>query len=114
VAGILSAGGICSHLIGSETHDLSFKEMLDFIGAQPQRTCVPVPGMTICADDQTSGIPQVLPSRGAAIMLSSEDTRQLLTELAVMCRALGRRCSYATRRAIESTTLRLDSQLRTE
>ena len=102
VAGNLSGGGICSHLIGSETNDLTFKEMLDFLSPQKARTCVPVPGMSVCAEDQSKGTPVALKSRGAALALSSDDAYTMLTEVAVMCRMLGRRCSLATKQVINN------------
>jgi hypothetical protein len=96
VAGVLSAGGICSHMISPETNDLSFNEFLDFLSAQPERTCVPVIGMNVCADDQSQGVPVKLPARAAAIVMSSDDWGTKKTELEVACRELGSRCSYET------------------
>lgn len=92
VAGSLSAGGICSHTETAETRILSFNEMLDFLDAAPARTCTPVPGMTVCADDQ-SGAKTELPARGAAIVMSAEDWGAMKTALETACRELGSHCS---------------------
>jgi hypothetical protein len=94
VAGKLSAGGICSHLISDKTGHLSFSEMIDFLEAQPERTCVPVPGMSVCADDQSMGIAVKLSARGAALAMSADDWGTMKTELEVACRMLGKRCTY--------------------
>lgn len=102
VAGDIRAGGLCSHLIGSDTNDLTFQEMLDFLTPQKARHCVPVPGMTVCSEDQSKGAPVDLPARGAAIVISSADAYTMLTEVAVMCRMLGKRCSYATKQVINN------------
>lgn len=99
-AGKLSAGGVCSRLTTSDTNDLSFSEMIDMLEAQPERTCVSVPGFNICADDQSKGTPVTLPSRGAGILMSSADFGVLITELREACRRLGGNCSYATRQVI--------------
>lgn len=117
VAGVLSGGMDCSHLIGSSTSTLTFAEALDFLGPAAERTCVQVghwvntpppadpewqidvPG--VCAQDQTQGVPSKVPARGAAICMSSTDFRLVHDELATMCRLLGKRCSYATHVILE-------------
>lgn len=77
--------------------------MLDFLSAQPDRTCVPVPGMNVCADDQTAGTPIKLPARGAAIAQSSADWDEEHTELETACREMGKGCSYAAQQALART-----------
>ena len=67
--------------------------------AQPKRTCVPVPGFNICADNQTGNAVE-LPERGAAIVMSSDDWGVMATELETACRLLKKVCSYQTMRAI--------------
>lgn len=104
VAGILSAGGICAHSNSPETYDLTFKEYLDFLEAQPERKCVPIPGTTICADDQSHGAVEDIPARGAAICMSSQDWNTMKTELEAACRQLGAQCSYAVKSAIARMT----------
>lgn len=104
--GHLSLGGICSHLISSDTFTLSFAEMVDFIDAQPDRTCVPVPGMKVCADDQTTGTAVDLPARGGAIITSAEDWGTLKTELETACREMGKGCSYAVKQSISALARR--------
>ncbi len=95
MAGVLSAGGICSNLIGPATNDLTFVEFLDFLSAQPvPRRCVPVLGMSVCKEDQSAGVAVDLPARGPAIGMSAEDFGFVVQELAIMCRMLGKRCSY--------------------
>lgn len=98
-AGKLSAGGICTHLISPEKTFISFNEILDMLEAQPERECVPVPGLSVCADNQ-NGTPQKIPARGAAIIMSAEDWGAMKTELEEACRKLGKRCSYEVRQMI--------------
>lgn len=74
--------------------------MVDFLEAQPARTCVPVPGLPVCADKQ-EGAQAALPARGAAIVMSSDDWGAMKTELETACRQLGKQCSYAVRRALQ-------------
>ena len=100
VAGRLADGGICTHTLSSETNNLSLNEMIDFLEPQPARHCVPVPGMTICADDQSQGTAVDLPARGGAIAESSEDWKQRQVELEQACRLLGKKCKLDTRTAI--------------
>ena len=102
VAGLLSAGGSCSHLTTSDTKDLTFVELIDMIEAQNARTCVPVPGFNICAQDQSKGELVNLPARGAALILSSDDAGTLITELATACRKLGSSCTYEMRQGIRN------------
>jgi hypothetical protein len=90
----VSQGAICSHLISTSTSVLTFAETIDFLEAQPVRSCVPVPGMTVCADDQTTGTPLSIPARGAAIIISSADWEVLSTEIQQMCREMGKSCTY--------------------
>jgi hypothetical protein len=104
VAGDLSGGGICSHLLDATTLSLSFTEMVDFLDAQPDRSCVQVPGMPVCADDQSTGVAVKLPARGAAIVMSAADWGTMKTELEVACRELGKGCSYAVQKAVANMT----------
>lgn len=101
VAGRLSGGGLCAHMLSDSTFLLSFAEMLDFLEAHQERTCVPVPGLNVCAQDQSHGAPAKLPARGAAIVMSAEDWGEKKTELEIACRELGKRCSYAMQKAID-------------
>jgi len=82
------------------TRDLTFNEFLDFLEAQPERDCVPVPSMNVCADDQTQGVRSHLPARGAAIVMSADDWGRKKTELGQACREMGASCSYSMRAAI--------------
>lgn len=78
--------------------------MLD---AQEGRTCVPVPGMQVCADDQSVGAPVALPARGGAIVMSAQDWGTLKTELETACREMGKSCTYATKQAITALARRM-------
>lgn len=98
-AGDLSSGGLVTHLTDSNTAILSFTETLDFLDAQVDRSCVPVPGLPVCADTQI-GNPITLSARGAAIALSSADFQILITEIETMCRQAGSSCTYQTQAII--------------
>lgn len=103
-AGKLSAGGICSRLTSKETNDLTFNELIDLLEAQSERTCVPVPGFPVCADDQSNGVVTKLPARGASMIISSDDFEVLITELQQACRELGNKCSYETQKILEKNS----------
>lgn len=92
VAGSITAGGICSHLLTTDTLDLTEREFIDMIKAQPDRVCVPVKGLNICSDDQSSGLAIHLPARGASILMFSDEWGEMKTELAMLCRMAGRKC----------------------
>lgn len=100
-AGKLSQGGLCTHLTNNKTSLLTFNELIDFIEAQPERTCVPVPGFPVCADDQSQGVPVKMPARGAAFILSASDFGQIALELQEGCRMLGKRCSFQMQLLVE-------------
>jgi hypothetical protein len=95
-----SDGSFCSHLISATSINLTLNETLDFLNAQPQRFCVPVLGMPICADDQLQGTQVMMSARGAAIFMSDQDWNTMKTELEEACRELGSSCSYATQSMI--------------
>lgn len=101
VAGKLSAGGICSHLISPATHDLTLYEMIDFLEAQPERECIPVPGFEICQKNPTSGTLQKLPARGAAIIMPAKDWGELKQELELACRYMGQHCTRKMRALLQ-------------
>jgi len=96
----MSEGGGCSHLISTATFKLSEAEMIDLLLPQQERTCVPVLGLPVCADDQTQGTLVVLPARGASIIMTSSDWGTFETELEEACRELGSRCSMSLQKAI--------------
>jgi hypothetical protein len=101
-SGHITDGLLCSHLLTAQTEILSFNETLDFLDAQPySRTCVPVPGFQVCADDQSHGALVTLPPRGAAVAMSSNDWGIMKTELETACRELGSRCSFKVQTAIK-------------
>jgi hypothetical protein len=94
-AGRLSAGADCGHLISAKTQALTFKEAIDMLEAQPKRTCVPIEGMEVCKEDQSTGTPTELPARGAGVFLSALTFTSLKTELEILCRQRKSKCSYA-------------------
>jgi len=100
----LSRGGIWAETNTSATGDLTFSEMIDFIEPQAERTCVPVPGFPVCADDQTQGTPVTLPARSGAIMQSTDDWGKNKTALEQLCRQAGSSCSYE---AVQSATQKI-------
>lgn len=81
--------------------------MLDLINPQEDRTCVPLAGMPVCADDQSSGKAVDLPARGGSFVISESDFGQLKTEVDQMCREMGPSCTIAQQRAIEAAFSRL-------
>lgn len=94
VAGQLSAGAIWAETLTAATGDLSLNELLDMLQPQPERTCVPVPGFNICADDQSHGVPAKLAARSGAILMEARAWNEIKTALEQACRELGKRCSY--------------------
>ena len=98
--GDLQNGGLVTHLTDLSSSTTSFAETLDFIQAQPDRKCVPVKGLPICADNQNAGIAVDLPARGAAIMMSDADFESISVELQTMCRIMGKNCTYQTQALI--------------
>lgn len=93
--GKLSIGQICTHSLNSDETTLTSAEAFDFLEAQPERTCVPVPGFNVCSHDQTTGAPVDLPARGAAIAQSALDYAMETGELETACRLLGSKCTVA-------------------
>lgn len=111
LAGRLSAmgGGICAHLRSPATNDLTFKELIDMLEAQPDRECIPlctvyklVSGKPVCVDflnicaenPLPDEVTVKLPARGAAIIMQDSDWNEFKTEAEIACRMLGRRCKY--------------------
>ncbi len=82
VAGQLSAGMICGETLTDKTSELTLEETLEFLSPRP-------------------GSPGV-PARAGAICQSAEDWNKQKSALEAACRALGRRCSYEIKQAIES------------
>lgn len=74
VAGEMSAGANCSHLISSDTEKKTFDQFMDFLDASP--------------------------SKGSAICISAEDLKVMKTELEQMCRMLKKRCSYQVQKIV--------------
>lgn len=101
VAGKLAAGSICAKLTDDTTGDLSFTETVDFLEPKPARECVAVTGFPVCADDQSQGSSVKLPARGAAVVMSSDDFGDVLTELKTLCRGAGDKCTFETRQKLD-------------
>jgi hypothetical protein len=95
-AAILPAGADCANDQTSKITPLSYREYIDFLEAQPERTCVPVPGMNVCADDQAHGVPVKLPARAPADAESDDDFTDIKTVLEQACAELKDRCSPET------------------
>ena len=102
VAGTLSAGGIWAESQTDATGDLSLTELIDMLEPQVERTCVPVSGFSICADNQTVGVPTLLPARAGAIIRSAEDEAKIKLALEKACRYLGNKCTKEIRNTIAS------------
>jgi hypothetical protein len=62
--------------------------------AQKARSCVPVKGMNICKEDQSSGAAIALPARGSGIFVQAEDDNEKKIEIETLCRMAGQNCSY--------------------
>lgn len=90
----MSAGAIWAETNTPKTGDLSLSELIDFIEPQSERECVPVPGFSVCADDQSHGEKVKLPARAGAVMRSAEDEMKLHTAVEQACRDLGNHCKY--------------------
>lgn len=99
-AGEVSAGGLCAHTLTGATLTLSFNEFVDFLEPQAARTCAVVPGMQVCADNQSAGPSVSLPARAGAISMSALDWDTETTELETACRELGDRCSESTQQTL--------------
>jgi hypothetical protein len=121
VQGLITQGGMCAHTVYAvPAYPVSTTEILDLLNAQPQdRTCVPAGqalapdgktvtenGIEACADDQSRGVPAVLPARGASVILSDPDYVALTTAAQEACRELGDRCSYQVQSALKALRVR--------
>lgn len=118
-AGSIAAGGICTHLLTSETHDLTFNEFVDYLEPQEARECIPksirwkktttktavgpvigwemTKWMNVCAENKIDlywGKKQKLPMRGGALAMSPSDWGGMKTDLEAACRELGTSCKY--------------------
>lgn len=81
VAGRLSDGGICSHLLTPDTESMTFDEYLNWLEPQPE----------------ASGAP----GHGGAICMSSADWGTMKDELERACRELKGECSYEAKAQIK-------------
>jgi hypothetical protein len=108
VAGKLSTGMNCADTETPSTYQLDFRETVDFLEPQPERTCVPkFQGMNVCASDQTHGALAVLPKRSGAIMQSADDYAKRKSALEEACRVLGNRCSPEIQQALAQDTVKM-------
>jgi hypothetical protein len=115
-AGLVLNGGLCSHLISSDTFTLSYTEILDLLEAHPSaRTCIPKGSLPVCADDQTvGGPPVILPPRGASIIMSPSDWGAEKEELDEACRDLGKSCNQVEQLKINGMARMLEPSSRVE
>lgn len=74
--------------------------MIDFLEPQPERSCVPVPGFAVCADDQRTGVKVSLPARAGAVMEPDDDFTDLKTALEQACTELKDRCTTEIKTAL--------------
>lgn len=88
VAGLLKAGSVCGETLTDKTYDLDFAQTIDMLEPKPERP-----------DPDHAG--QTLPARAGAIFESAEDYGKNHTALEQACRALGKRCSYEIKQAIQ-------------
>jgi hypothetical protein len=93
VAGKMAGGAVCAETETNVQTQLDLDELIDLLEPQEARTCVPVPGMSVCASRQV-GTPVALPKRGAALIISADDFAKIKTALEQACRELGNSCSY--------------------
>jgi len=88
VAGVLSAGANCSHLVSSDTSEMTMDEFLYFLEAHAATTTTPAQGSAIC--------------------MSSIDFGNVKTELDTMCRLLGKHCTKAVQAVITQMQSMID------
>lgn len=96
-AGLVMNGGLCAHMISSDTCTLSYTEILDLLEAHPNdRTCITACGLPVCADDQSVGVAQLVKARGASVIMTDADWAEKKMELEQACRELGNSCEKSS------------------
>lgn len=107
----LANGAIWAQTNTPATGELTLSEIIDFIEPQLERTCVPVTGFSVCADDQTHGVAIKMPARAGAIMRSLEDEAKLAVAIKQACRELGSKCDFEhVKRATDSVVRLVHAQ----
>jgi hypothetical protein len=76
-AGVLSAGGDCAETLSGKTSSLTLDQWIEFL--EPQA-------------EQTLPDGKVIPSRGAALCMSSDGFAKLKTAMEQACKLLGAKC----------------------
>ena len=94
IAGDITAGSICAHTNIEKPISLTFKETLEMLQAQQARHCIPVDGLNVCKEDQSTGTAIDLPARGSAIFVQPDDDSEKKIELETLCRMAGKSCKY--------------------
>lgn len=89
VAGVLAAGMDCAHTRTDEVRSMNLDETIEFL--EPQE-----------AKDGK-------PERGGAICFSADDVAKNKSDLEIICRLLGDRCSYEVKQEIQKSGERLRS-----
>lgn len=88
-AAVLPAGANCSRLIGPEVEQIGFDDYVDFLEAKDDRPDPANPGQT-------------LPAKPAAVCMSADDFSNIKTEIEILCRMAGKRCSYEVRGQLDN------------
>lgn len=92
-AGRLYLGLDCSEINTGKISSLSYQEGIDFLEPQGVRECVPVPGFSVCADDQSVGEAVKLEARAGAIIESDDDFTAQKSAFEQACEELHDRCT---------------------
>jgi hypothetical protein len=94
VAGTITAGADCAWTSTGETEELNFDLFMDFLEPQPEK---PGPNGTI------------IPAKGPAICISSQDFAKLKTATEQLCAKVGSACTKETKAKMEELSLRIEN-----
>ncbi len=92
-AGVFSAGADCVTTISGEHTELSFDQWLEFLEPQPEKK----------KDDGS-----VIPERGAAVCLSSDDWTSLKTAIMKLCEKVGTWCKKEEKEKIDAVATNIE------
>lgn len=98
VAALLADGADCAATLQNDTWSLTLGQVIELIEPQPERECVPVPGMNLC-DPDGEGEKVRLPARGGALLIPPEDFMKIKIFIEQTCRRI--RCSAEVVDAVE-------------
>lgn len=110
-AGHLFLGTDCATTNTGAMSSLSYTEAIDFLEPQTERTCVPVPGFSVCSDNQSSGVKVKLAARAGAVSESDDDFTRQKTAFEQACVELKDRCTPEMKAAFHSNTAGISSIL---